>query len=110
MELGLTQQAVARRFGCDTTTVHNWEINKTLPMLYLLPKVIEFLGYFPTLLSSQTLGQKIVTYRMLQGLSQKELASLLGIDPSTLGRIEHDKNQVNKRILKQLSTMSKFDT
>lgn len=91
LELGLRQRNIARILGCDTTTVHNWEIGKTKPILKLIPQLINFLGYVPNLLPTQTLGQKIIAYRMTRGLSQKELARRIGIDPSTLRRREMGK-------------------
>jgi len=49
-----------------------------------MPKVIEFLGYVPFEKEPETLGEKIVCYRQLKGMTQKELSRQLGIDPSTL--------------------------
>ena len=33
--------------GVDTTTVNNWERNRSNPRLYLIPKIAEFLSYNP---------------------------------------------------------------
>lgn len=53
-----------------------------------IPKVIEFLGYVPFEKEPDTLGDRIVYYRRLAGMTQKELAHQLGIDPGTLAQWE----------------------
>jgi len=62
--------------------------------LWAIPKVIEFLGYNPDLFSAKTIGQRIKTYRQLQGITQNELAKEIGIDPATLSRSERDAGKI----------------
>jgi len=62
--------------------------------------IVEFLGYVPYDTSAISVGEKIVSYRKLLGLSQKRLAHQLGIDPSTLSKWERDKRQPPERLLK----------
>ena len=69
-------------------TICNWEINRTSPQLYLIPRIIAFLGYIPYDTQSGTLGKRIVACRRTMGLTQKELARRLDVDPSTLRRWE----------------------
>ena len=45
LDLGLTQKQVAKNIGVDEATVHNWETNHTVPVVRLIPRIIEFLGY-----------------------------------------------------------------
>ena len=42
--------------GSDITTVHNWDVGRTKPILKLIPKIIEFLGYIPGLLPTHLLS------------------------------------------------------
>ena len=58
-----------------------------------MPKVIEFLGYVPFEKNPETLGEKIVYNRRLKGMTQKELARQIGVDPTTLARWER-RNRV----------------
>ena len=74
-------------------TVCNWEINRTSPQLRFIPKINTFLGYSLYDTQSGTLGKRIVACRHIMGLSQKELATRLGVDPGTLGRWERDKGR-----------------
>ena len=54
-----------------------------------MPKLIDFLGYEPVLATAtRTGGGAIVQFRRSRGISQRELARLLGIDPTTLARWE----------------------
>ncbi|MGD1044694.1 MAG: helix-turn-helix transcriptional regulator [Bacteroidota bacterium] len=91
IELGLFQSGVARVIGVNTSTITNREKNHNEPMLWMIPKIIEFLGYKPELLSTQTLGERIRAYRRLLGTTQEDLARQLKVDPATLGRWERDE-------------------
>lgn len=90
VDLGLTLKAVGRQLGVDSTTVTNWEKGRTTtPDLRVMPKVIDFLGYEPADANrTGTSGAGIVQFRRSRGISQKELAWLLGVDPTTLARWE----------------------
>jgi DNA-binding XRE family transcriptional regulator len=99
LELGLLQSSVAKIIGVNTSTVTNWEKHHSEPMLWVIPKVIEFLEYVPNLSKAQSLGQRIRAYRLMKGITQKELAHQLGVDPTTLGRWERDKDSPRKKLL-----------
>jgi len=91
--LRLLQREVADKLGCDEATVHNWEINRTSPQLRFIPRIIQFLGYMPDDTQVEGLGQQIVAARRRLGLSQRELARRLVVDPSTLGRWERNEGR-----------------
>ena len=102
LDLGLLQTDVAHEFGVDEMTVCNWEINRTSPQLRFIPKIIAFLGYSPYDTQCGTLGKRIVACRCVLGLSQKELAYRLGVDPATLGRWERDEGRPTRTQLEVL--------
>jgi DNA-binding transcriptional regulator YiaG len=102
LELNLFQSSVAKVLGVNTSTVANWEKHHIEPMLWVIPKVIEFLGYVPELQPTQLLGQKIRVYRQFSGMSQKKLAEHLGVDPATLGRWERDECEPKSNLKKNL--------
>jgi transcriptional regulator with XRE-family HTH domain len=102
MDLGLFQKEVAERIGVNVTSVYNWEKNVKAPSLRVIPKIIEFLGCVPKTKEAKTLGQRIVACRRLLGMSQKELARRLGVDPGTLGKWERDKRKPPEELLEAL--------
>ncbi len=83
----------------DESIVTNREKSNTQPQLYLIPEVIEFLGYDPMLAETKTLAERLLRYRKTRGMSQKELAKQIGIDPTTLGRLEGKKGRCFSSIL-----------
>ncbi len=105
LDLNLLQKDIAQKLDVCEPSIYNWENNLAKPALRYIPKIIEFLGYVPFDTSNMSVGEKIVSYRRLLGLSQKKLAHRLGIDPSTLGRWERDKRQPPERVLKDLNTL-----
>src|SRR5882762_6941678 len=73
LDLGMHQKDVAALVNATTSTVTNWEKNQTSPRLYLLPKIIKFLGYDPLQRNATSLGQRIKQYRIQKGLSLRKL-------------------------------------
>jgi len=107
LDLKLLQKEVAKRIGVNETTIWNWENNCSSPSLSYIPKIIKFLGYVPDCIKAKTFGEKIVISHQLHGLTQKDLAHRLGIDPSTLGRWERNESKPEKELLKKLNTFLK---
>lgn len=89
LALGLGQPEVARQLRVKTCTITNWELGHTRPALRWLPRVVAFLGYDPRP-DSATVGEALVRHRKGQGLSQRELAAILSVDPSTLAKWERE--------------------
>ena len=58
-----------------------------------MPKIIEFLGYDPSVGDRGRLRENPLHYRKSRGMTQKELAKRIGIDPATLGRLEKHKGR-----------------
>ncbi len=71
----------------DPATVRNWELSHTKPRLPHWPHIIEFLGFVPFEVG-ETLGERILEWRTIQGMPRSELASVLEVDPSTVWRWE----------------------
>ena len=108
LDLKLHQYEVARLIGVTTTTVFNWERNYSSPELRHIPKVIKFLGYIPFEKKPETSGEKIVYYRWLSGMTQKDLARKIGVDPTTLAKWERNEKQPQNTILKILKAELKY--
>ncbi|MCP4369484.1 MAG: helix-turn-helix domain-containing protein [Deltaproteobacteria bacterium] len=103
LDLKLLQKDVAQKLGACEQSICNWEKNLSKPAIKYIPKIVEFLGYVPFDTYPKSIGEKIVLYRKLYGLSQKLLARQLGIDPSTLREWEMNRKQPPERIFKIIS-------
>ena len=107
LDLGLLQKEVARILRVNESTIANWELNHNFPQLRFIPAIIEFLGYWSYDTPTDNLGQQIIAKRTRLGLSQKELAYRLSVDPSTLGRWEQNVGQPSlKNITKVIDFLS----
>ena len=87
LDLGLLQKEVAECLGVTTDTITNWELNRTEPGIHCYPAIIEFLGYVPFSMG-ETFPEKLKAYRMVNGLTQRQLARELGVDPTTVMKWE----------------------
>jgi len=96
--LKMLQREVAEQLGVDKTSVFNWEGNRSSPDIRYMPAIIDFLGYDP-LPQAHTLAEQLVRQRSSLGLSQKESAGRLGVDPSTLAKWERGERELAGRFL-----------
>ena len=85
----------------DETTVSNWERGYTPPPLRYMPKALKFLGHDPALSKPETLGEKLLKYRRKRGITQKELAWRIGIDPTALSSFERSREKRHFRSVLQ---------
>ncbi len=90
LALKLLQKEVAERIGVDKCSVFNWEGNTSNPEIGCMPAVIRFLGYNP-LPPATNLAEQLLRRRTTLGLSQKESAACLGVDPGTLAKWERSE-------------------
>ena len=65
-----------------------WEQGKRPPRVKYYPMIIEFLGYVPFDLKADSMASRSKYYRYVNGLRQKDLANIIGVDPGTISRIE----------------------
>ena len=93
LDRGLLQREVGIRLGVDALTITNWERNRTTTAIQCIPRIIAFLGYTPWDGKTRTPGERLKMYRWTRGLSQAEMAELLGVDPGTLARREKGKGR-----------------
>jgi transcriptional regulator with XRE-family HTH domain len=102
LELGLTQLQLAAILGVAQCTVTNWEKHRSNPTLRSMPKITRFLAYDPVPADSRTLGERLLKYRKSLGVNQKELARRIGIDPTTLSRLERNQGCSFKSVLRKV--------
>jgi len=109
LDLNLRQIDVAKMIGCDEMTVVNWEKGYASPRIHHMPRVVEFLGFNP-LQKCDTLAQKIVSHRKALGLTQKEFARQLDVDPSTLARWERGEREPQGQFAESLLSRLRITT
>jgi transcriptional regulator with XRE-family HTH domain len=83
LDLKLLQRQVAEEIGVSGATITTWERNASTPVARYIPAIIRFLGYDP-LPSADSLPERLRRARRLLGLTQREMAERLGVDPCTL--------------------------
>lgn len=66
-------------------TVHDWETGEAKPEIRFTPALVEILGHDPEPADEGTLAGRLIAMRRELGLSQREAASCLQIDPGTWG-------------------------
>lgn len=88
LDYGLEQKDLAKKFGVSKDTIKNWENNHTKEIeVRFYPEIMDFLGYCPYEIP-KTWGEKFKQHRIHQGLNQRDLAKILKITQSTIGRWE----------------------
>lgn len=86
---GLLQKDLAILFSVHVMTITNWENETKKIMTRYFPSIVEFLGFVPDVLSDFTpLKSEVFVYRCRHGITQEEMALILGIDKGTLHAIE----------------------
>ncbi len=106
LDLGFPQREVADQLQVDVMSVKGWELGNHEPLLRHIPKIIEFLGYVPEeLFPKATTVQKIKGYRLLHGMTRKELAKKLEMDEATLGRLEAGSGKSSAHALRKISKL-----
>ena len=106
LDLKLEQDDLAKMFNANRGTIANWEQNRFEPAIEFMPKIFEFLEYIPKdLFRAETLPEKILFYRQIHGLTQKELAKQVGVDPCSIMDWENGKFKPSKKKMIQLLEM-----
>ena len=83
----LLQQDVATLLGVDETSVWQWERNRTDPQVHFIPAICGFLGYAPWE-PPEGFAAWLRQARRGSGLSRRNLAARIGVDPTTVDRWE----------------------
>jgi transcriptional regulator with XRE-family HTH domain len=92
--LKLLQRQVAKQLDVNVASIVNWENNLSKPKVSHMPAIIHFLGYNP-LPPSKGWTDRLVHVRTALGLSQRDAAARIGVDPCTLARWERGEREPN---------------
>ena len=108
LELKMLQKDVAAFIGVSEDSVTFWENNRFFPSIKHMPKIIDFLGYYPFEIDLNSLSGKLKYYRNLKGLSHFELAKLLNVDATTTTSWESGKVPQFLTLKRLYSILGKF--
>lgn len=93
------------QLAVNKDTILNWEVGRAAPALRQWPALIRFLGYRPFSVNG-VLPEQLKAHRRIHGLSQKRLAVMLGVDPSTLARWERGRGEPGAAHAKRIEALS----
>lgn len=105
MELNLLQKDLAKICGVSEDCIANWEKNRNTPQIQYYPRISNFLRYLPFNVDLTNLSGKLKALRYINGLSQKQLGKILGVDGATVCSWELEENKLHKTILVKLDLM-----
>ena len=88
----MTQDSVAQLFGVTRYEICRWELGKSQPSIARYPAIIKFLGYYPFMEETETLGGTLLMSRRMHGLSANELGKWFGVPGSTI--LGYENNQI----------------
>ena len=80
-------------------SIVNWERGHTVPRINHMAGVTRFLDCNP-FPSAGTLAERLLNRRKASGITQKEFARQIGVDPSTLARWERGEREAKGRFQK----------
>tara|TARA_R110002051_G_scaffold2660_1_gene14306 strand:- start:53934 stop:54386 length:453 start_codon:yes stop_codon:yes gene_type:complete len=99
--LKMTRVGCSRLFDVSLDTYRNWEWNWFTPNLFQKKKVNDFLGFNFWDDKSQSLSNRCLMYRIDYGLTQIQLAELMGINSKTVIRLESKHPKISNEIVRK---------
>jgi len=90
-ELGLSQEQAANLIGVNTWTVLLWEQGRYAPTPRYFPNIIRLLGYDPWP-QPRTIGERLRAERLRRGLTYRQLAAVLNVDPGSVPKWESGRS------------------
>lgn len=102
IQLKLLQKDVAKICGVTEDCITNWEKGRSIPQIQYFPNIINFLGYLPFEVELTTLSGKLKAHRQINGLTQRQLGKILGVDGTTVCSWELKQNEPNNEVLLKL--------
>jgi len=92
LDLGLLQRDAAKQIKVDPTTLGNWELGRTQPEVRFIPRILRFLDQDPRD-KGKSLAERLKAAREALGLTQRQLAQRLKVDPSTIWKWEKGRTK-----------------
>jgi len=102
LDLRLRQVDAAKIIGCDEMSIVNWEKGHRSPRVNHMAGVVQFLG-FNSFQNGDTMAHRLVSHRKALGMTQKEFAQQIGVNPSTLARWERGEREPTANFLNHVN-------
>lgn len=102
MDLGWYQSQVAPMLGVSKEYMYLLETNQYFPKISLWPNIIKFLEFDPLFQDSDKLGERVLHYRRLHGMTQAEMSKIVGLDPATINRIEQEEERCFRKSIERM--------
>jgi transcriptional regulator with XRE-family HTH domain len=87
LDRGIQQRDAARSIGCRPAALGSWEKGRVAPDVRFWPAILAFLGCDPRP-EPAGFGGRLRAAREAEGLSERELARRLGLDPGSVAAWE----------------------
>ena len=88
LDRGLSQPQVAKMLKVTPETVTGWELNRHQPPARLAKRIIQFLGYVPSIGEQKSIGENLRQARQILGHTQEQAAKRMRCDESNIRQIE----------------------
>jgi transcriptional regulator with XRE-family HTH domain len=102
MDLGLTQQTLAKKLGCWYQSVARWERDLSEPLAARWPAIEGILGV-GLVPERDGLPGRIRAARLRLGLTQEQVAARAGLDPRTVRNVETGRHRPSRRTAERLA-------
>jgi transcriptional regulator with XRE-family HTH domain len=104
LDVGLTQEELARRIGCWPEQVGIWERDQSRPLARRWPGILEVLGE-DVLPAGTDFPSRLLAARKRAGQTQVEFAARVGVDPRTILNLERGLRSPHRRTLRKLAAI-----
>jgi DNA-binding XRE family transcriptional regulator len=98
LEREWTQADCANHFGVLKDSYQKWEWNQITPVIYRRKMICNFLGYNYWDDGTNSISNQLRLYRIVNKLTQTELANLLNVSTHSIERIEGNKGNVSSKM------------
>ncbi len=87
MDRGLLQKDLASHFNVSECTIGNWEKDGRILRMKLAREVLDFIGHDPLIPKGSDLLSRMKRAQRKSGLNLRQVADIIMLDPSHLGRV-----------------------
>jgi len=106
LDLGLTQEEAAQRFGISVAAYNGWEGGRGSPSIGKWPKIFDFLGYDPSPPPCNTFAEAVSALRRRLGLDKHQFAKQVDVDVKSVRNWESGRSVPLRRLREKLLALA----